>query len=319
MARPSPSSLAPQQSQRVAGYEIDGSVLQGIRKAAAKTGVDFGYLMAQAAQESSFQPEARAGTSSATGLYQFLDSTWLQMVRQHGSKYGLGDLAQQIRADGRVADPTVRQQILNLRRDPHLSAVLGAEFALGNKAHLEQALDRRATSADLYLAHFLGAGGATRFLRAVEQNGNTPAAALLPDAAQANRAVFYDRETGRPRTVREVYDRFARSIDAKSTQFAALAESPGQSSGAPRSPSVVRLGSVTGAPLAVPPGGGLSGDGNDAAGPTGAFLSILALAALDGFGSEEMKRALGLDGYNINGSKDDDKEKEKQKPVDKLV
>jgi hypothetical protein len=318
MARPSAALLeaaSASKTQRLGGYEIDGKVLQGIRKAADKTGVDFGYLMAQAAQESSFQPNARATTSSATGLYQFLDSTWMQMVRQHGAKHGVAEYAAQIRPDGRVADPAVRQQILDLRKDPHLSAVLGAEFALGNKAQLEQSLDRKVGSAELYLAHFLGAGGATRFLRAVDQNGSTPAAALLPDAAQANRAVFYDKETGRPRTVKEVYDRFARSIETKSSQFAGVAEAEGTRATTSRTPSVVRLGSVTAAPLA----GAFGTQEGDPSGPTRAFLSILALAALDGFGSDETNRALGLNGEDEAEGKGASKLGKREKTVDQVV
>src|SRR5262245_27579461 len=127
-------------TKKVAGYNIDGEVLSGIRQASKRTGVDFGYLMAQAAQESSFQSNVRVSTSSATGLYQFIDSTWLSMVREHGAKHGIGKLAQSIQADGRggftVADSATKQQILEMRKDPKVSAVIGAEFALGNKAQL---------------------------------------------------------------------------------------------------------------------------------------------------------------------------------------
>src|SRR5215813_1025776 len=88
-------------SAKVGGYNIDHAVLTGIKNASKSTGVDFGYLMAQAAQESSFQADARAASSSATGLYQFLDSTWLSMMRTHGAKYGFADMAARIQPDGR--------------------------------------------------------------------------------------------------------------------------------------------------------------------------------------------------------------------------
>jgi hypothetical protein len=211
---------------KVGGYQIDGEVLSSIRHASRKTGVEFGYLMAQAAQESAFKVDAKASSSSATGLYQFLDSTWMQMVRDHGAKHGLATEAAAIQRDGRgnltVADPAMKKQILEMRKDPRISAVLGAEFALGNKAHLENALGHDVGSSELYLAHFLGAQGATRFLQAIERNGNQPAASLMPDAAASNKAVFYDKTTGRARTVREVFNLFSRSIEAKSDTFAAL-------------------------------------------------------------------------------------------------
>jgi hypothetical protein len=122
--------------QKIAGYTVDSSVLSSIKLASRQTGVDFGYLMAQAAQESSFQPNAQATTSNATGLYQFLESTWLNMVKQHGADHGLAGLAQKISTGSNgqltVSDPVAKQQILDLRKDPHVSAVLGAEFALSN-------------------------------------------------------------------------------------------------------------------------------------------------------------------------------------------
>src|SRR5438552_7143 len=76
---------------RHAGQPIDPAIVQGIRKASRTSHIDFGYLMAQAAQESGFNSDAKAAASSATGLYQFIDSTWLDLVRQHGAQHGLGE------------------------------------------------------------------------------------------------------------------------------------------------------------------------------------------------------------------------------------
>jgi hypothetical protein len=271
----------------VAGYNIDQAVLTGIKNASKSTGVDFGYLMAQAAQESSFQADARATTSSATGLYQFLDSTWLSMMRAHGAKYGFADLAAQIQPDGRggysVADASHKQRILDLRKDPKVSAVIGAEFALSNKEHLEGELGHRVGSTELYLAHFLGAVGATRFLKAIERNAIQPAADLLPQAAAANRSVFYDRATGIARTVGDIYRLFARSIESKQTQFA---DASGAALSSPAAPSTTPT--YRGAPaiafMMAPPSatGTLGATGADLpGGPTLSLMSILALAALD--------------------------------------
>lgn len=209
--------------QKVGGYTIEANVLDSIQKASQTVGVDFGYMMAKAAQESSFRPDIKASTSSATGLYQFLDSTWLWMVKEHGDKHGLGWAADKITANGRggfsINDPQARQQILDLRKDAKASALLGAEFAKVNKEHLERELGRPASSTDLYLAHFLGAGGATKFLKAVERAAGTPAADLMPQAAAANQSVFYDRESGKARSVADIYKLFQRSIEKKIESF----------------------------------------------------------------------------------------------------
>jgi hypothetical protein len=211
---------------KVGKTPIDASVLQGIRQASQATHVDFGYLMAQAQQESGFQSDAKASNGSATGLYQFIESTWLTMVRQHGAEHGVGDLAQQIGTDsaGRpvVANADVKAQILALRNDPKLSAALAGELAHDNKIAVEQATGRKAGNAELSLAHFLGAGGATELLKAIQRNGATPAASLLPDAAAANHSVFFNAQTGEPRTVAELYRSFADRMNKNSASLASL-------------------------------------------------------------------------------------------------
>src|SRR5215467_737464 len=92
------------------------SVLTSIREAARATNIDFGLLVAQAQQESGFRPDAKANGSSATGLFQFIDSTWLGLVRQFGGKYRIGEWARQITSNASghavVADADLRQRIL---------------------------------------------------------------------------------------------------------------------------------------------------------------------------------------------------------------
>jgi hypothetical protein len=220
------STLASSAPPRRSAATIDPAVLKGIRQASQSTHTDFAYLMAQAAQESGFQSNAKAASSSATGLFQFIDSTWLDMVRQHGAKHGIGQLAEQVTYDSgghpHVADPTVRETILALRKDPKISAALAGEFARDNKAEVERALGRPAQKTDLYLAHFLGAGGATEILKAIQQNGATPAADILPEAASANRSVFFDGRTGAPRTVADLYRSFASKIEKNAATYGPL-------------------------------------------------------------------------------------------------
>jgi hypothetical protein len=184
--------------------------------------VDFTMLMAQAKEESGFRVDARVSGGSAAGLLPFISATWLGLVRRFGEKYGIGDLAQQIAIDssGRatVANPALRERILALRAKPALSAALAAEYARANKRELEVALERRAGNAELYLAHFLGATGATALLKAVARNGHAVGAALLPSAAAANRSVFFD-DAGRARSIEEIYRSFARRIDREAQRF----------------------------------------------------------------------------------------------------
>lgn len=203
------------------GYQISADVLNGIQQASANTGVDFSFLMAQAAKESGFNPDAKAKTSSASGLYQFVEQTWLSVVRKHGAEYGLGDMASKIKIadDGKlvVADRALRKEILDLRRDPEIAAVMAAEHAADNGARLDAKLDREVKPVDLYLAHFLGLKGAVNFLRAMEENPDQSAAAISPRAAAANKSVFYNAD-GSPRSLKQIYDRFE---DRMNTEMAA--------------------------------------------------------------------------------------------------
>jgi len=186
-------------------------VINAVQEASSRTGVDFSYLMEKAAAESGFRTDVKATTSSATGLFQFIDSTWLDMVKDHGAKHGLGDLAQAIerRPDGgtTVRDPILRREILDLRKDPRLSALLAGELANENRTVLEGELGRPVGRTELYLAHFLGAKGAAKFLSAMDKDPTQAAAPLLPEAARANRGVFH--EGGRARTLGQIFDRFA--------------------------------------------------------------------------------------------------------------
>lgn len=195
-------------------------VTSAIKTASSKTGVDFAYLMEKAAAESSFDTKAQSKTSSATGLFQFIESTWLGMVKNHGEKYGLGDYAAQISDQCRVSDPALRKEILELRKDPEIASLLAAEFAAGNKDYLEDNLGAdygEIGSTELYFAHFMGAGGAKAFLSALKENPLATAADLFPKAANANRNVFYDRKTGEPRTLAAVYDFFDRKFEDTAT------------------------------------------------------------------------------------------------------
>jgi len=194
---------------RIGGHQVERSTLKGIQTASADSGVSFHYLLAKAAQESGFDSGAQARTSSASGLFQFTRGTWLDMMRRHGEELGLGDLASQVKesATGRltVLNEDVELQMLALRRDANVSSRMAALFASDNANTLKTALGRNATPAELYLAHFLGAWGATALMTAAEQEPDKPAVELLPAAAHANKTVFFV-DSGIARTAKGVVD-----------------------------------------------------------------------------------------------------------------
>ncbi|MCB9964330.1 MAG: transglycosylase SLT domain-containing protein [Rhodospirillales bacterium] len=208
---PAATFLSQNNSLATLSQQAGKDITSAIHTASRRTGVDFGYLLQQANVESSFNPDAKAKTSSASGLYQFLESTWLRMVDQYGEKYGI------------PATLSSREK-LDLRNDPGTAAHMAAEFAADNKQYLEQNWQGAVGATELYLAHFMGAGGAAAFLNAKDANPLQPAADLFAKAANANRAVFFDPLTQRSRTLQEVYDRFA----AKFEQIASSSPAPAE-------------------------------------------------------------------------------------------
>jgi len=195
---------------------INGTVQSAIALASRRTGIDFNYLLGQAQVESGLRADARANTSSATGLYQFIEQSWLAVVRKHGEEHGMSWASNSIQrgVNGRltVEDPATRRAILALRNDPTASSLMAAEHAADNKASIEGSLGRAATGTDLYMAHFLGLGGARKFLRNLAESPDRIGAAMFPAAANANRSIFY-APGGQPRTLGEIYDRFAAKLD----------------------------------------------------------------------------------------------------------
>jgi len=188
-----------------------GSTVTGaIRQAAQATGTSFQYLLATAQVESGLNPQAGAPTSSARGLFQFVEQTWLGTIKQSGAALGYGQYAAAITRtpSGRyeVSDPEMRNEILKLRTDPTANAVMAGAFTQANAALLSERLGRSPSEGELYIAHFLGAGGAAHLISAATSNPSGTAARYFPNAAQANSSIFYDRTTGAARSVAQVRD-----------------------------------------------------------------------------------------------------------------
>ena len=186
-----------------------GSGVTGaIQKAANATGVSFQYLLATAQVESRLNPNAAARTSSASGLYQFIDQTWLGTLKTSGANLGYGRYADAItrQPSGRyeVSDPGMRDAIMKLRSDPTANAAMAGAFTQQNADRLQTKLGRQATDGELYIAHFLGAGGAGRLISRATSDPNAVAANAFPNAARANRSIFYDKQ-GNARSVSQVY------------------------------------------------------------------------------------------------------------------
>jgi hypothetical protein len=196
-------------AEAAAATPTRSDVIAALHQASAETGSNFDYLLGTAMRESSLKPQAKSSTSSATGLFQFVDQTWLGLVKQHGAKFGLGSYAGAIQqnSDGRYEtdNPADRQAILALRNDPKVSALMEGEYANETRSTLESSLGRGVCNGELYAAHFLGPEAACKLIKMSENQPAASAAVAFPAAASANKSVFYKAD-GSPKTVRDVYD-----------------------------------------------------------------------------------------------------------------
>ena len=197
-------------------------VAGAIKQAASSTGVSFEYMLTTAKMESDFNPAAGASTSSARGLYQFIEQTWLGTVKEAGGQLGYGQFSDAISktssGEYTVSDPNMRRSVMKLRDDPVASSAMAAVLTQSNSFQLTGKIGRRPTDAELYMAHFLGTGGAAKLISQAEDNPQASAVRMFPNAAAANRPIFYDR-TGKGRSVSEVYS-------VLSTRYAAAANAP---------------------------------------------------------------------------------------------
>src|SRR6476469_3006362 len=193
-----------------------------IRQAASSTGASFEYLLTTAKMESNFNPKAAASTSSARGLFQFIDQTWLGTVKEAGSQLGYGKYADAISRTPSggysVSDPAARNAIMKLRDDPEAASSMAGVLAQSNSFKRTGKIGRRPTDAELYMAHFMGVGAAGKLIQNAEDNPNASAVRMFPNAAAANQSIFFDR-SGQARSVSQVYS-------VLNTRYEAAANSP---------------------------------------------------------------------------------------------
>lgn len=203
--------------------------------AAAKlVGVDPSTLTTFAGMESGFNPNAKASTSSATGLMQFTSNTWGGMMAKYGSKYGYS---------AATTPPT----------DAKASAIMGAHLLKDMGTQIGKATGKPVGVTEAYLGHFLGGGGASSFLKNMDTNPNGIAAEGMQAAAKANQSIFYDGN--RPRTYSEIYSLLAKRLVDKAKAFGIPLQAGVPPAGGANAPSASSAEGPTGGGSGVSAGG----------------------------------------------------------------
>jgi len=220
-------SLAPDARSAMMQFgpmRIKRELVETVVRAARNTATDPTLLMSIADKESAFAPTVKASTSSATGLFQFIDSTWLRVVRDFGAQHGLDREAAAIdSSDGApsISDPAARRRILGLRNDPYLSAILAAEMLKHDTAKIATRIGRELSDGETYLAHFLGPSDAEKFITKLVTEPRYAAPKLLPKPARANRTIFFaavKRKAG-GLSVADVHQKFETMMDMRAERY----------------------------------------------------------------------------------------------------
>ena len=187
---------------------IPVKVQNAITVASQRTGASFDYLLNTAKRESSFRTGAKSSSSSAAGLFQFIEGTWLKVVKEDGDRLGLSDMAKNIRrsSSGKYYVPNSgqRKEILALRHDAETSALVAAAYTEHNERYVRSRIGRTPSDGELYLAHFLGPGSAAKMINLAEKQPDSPASRHFPSAARSNKSIFY--EGGKSRSLSEVHN-----------------------------------------------------------------------------------------------------------------
>lgn len=155
------------------------SMKELVKSAAETVGVDPSLASTVVAVESSFKANAKAGTSSASGLNQFTNAKWDEMMGKHANVYKI---------------PTSATP-----QDAKANALLGS-VSLKKNLQLAASNGLPANALTAYLMHFLGTSGGQRFLNMPD---DAVPGLMMPEAAAANKSIFFTSD-GKGRTKSQI-------------------------------------------------------------------------------------------------------------------
>lgn len=163
-----------------------------ITTAGNELGLPEGQALKVGMIESGLKADASSGV--AKGLFQFTKTTWDAMKQKYGAEYGI--------------DPTAS------RTDPVANTILGVAYLKENATNYQSTFGKDPELVDLYMGHFLGQAGRNQFLKAMEQNPNAPAYAVVGKRSVANNKDVFFKKDGTARTLNEVYQMYSNKLSA---------------------------------------------------------------------------------------------------------
>lgn len=184
----------------------DPHIMDAIKKAAAQTQVDITLLLIKAMVESDLGRVTIAKNSTARGIYQYIEPTWLTLLSRYKDRIG-------------YKIPLKKEDQLALRDDPYISAMIKAHQIKDETNALQLFKHNgRINATDHYIAHMLGLPLARRFYENLNNNSNEKLAdsnfSNFKQAAKLNPIFFYDIK-GNALNAHDAYGQFNGIISDK--------------------------------------------------------------------------------------------------------
>lgn len=173
---------------------------------AATVSREYGQYLAGDPDQIDYGRGNAAGDSSATGIGQIIDGTADRVFRSAAFQA----------ASGIDTSRMSQQQIRDLRKNPEAAMFAVATLAKESDSVVRAVTGRPATDAELYMGHFLGAGGLHTLMRGMQENPNQDAVAKFPKAAASNPTVYKNKD-GSSKTLQELYNELGRTFPVTDT------------------------------------------------------------------------------------------------------
>lgn len=179
----------------VKGAKVSQEYGQALINASKKTGVAIEVLAAMGEAESGSGASMKNPVGTATGAFQFIDSTWANMLQMYGKEIGVNvppPSADPKKQKEQLREIMNNKQLMDLRYNHEASALMAARYTQFNAKILKLDPSDPANVGKIYLGHFLGAGGAGDVLKGKDTDPDQMRAVIA-----SNKAIFQDR-SGKP-------------------------------------------------------------------------------------------------------------------------
>ncbi|MGH1376279.1 MAG: hypothetical protein ACRBCK_08025 [Alphaproteobacteria bacterium] len=210
----------------------DPTIITNIYNTSKETEISFELLLVKAMIESDLGRVTTSKTSSAKGIFQYIEPTWLVLMKRYGHRIGYTSYANAIEINTKTLLPQIkegskisRSEILALRENTKISALIKAHQIKDESKVLKNFKNGgRVNATDHYIAHMLGLSQARIFYKLREDKSSIILSdsknLQLKQAVKLNPYFFFDNENN-GLTAIQAYQQFHKKI---SQQFTRLKE-----------------------------------------------------------------------------------------------